>query len=127
MRSLFILLLLVSVPCTACTRRHLPDASELDRYSKVFTGRVAGVEIVQGDWSFGGWSERHNLYIQVESVFKGEVLAMVTLKSVHGCALPIPLVDQDGIFFVTVDGLIEPVYRSETTTYGEVLSQLEGR
>ena len=130
----FIAALLLSDLAWACSAPVKPDIASLDSYDQIFIGEVVSVHLTEFDRlrteeiasndgtrsayvGWGGSTHEHEVTVLVSQVFAGEPETRTVMR-ISGCGVPLPETAADeGIFFVTADGGVVPVYRSQKFYY----------
>ena len=133
--------LLISTPAIACRAKQKPDEKKLDSYKLVFSGEVLGVQLSEYEDALKKcdkdkkldacpidvWdtTEVHEVTVFADKIFRGDAPKIATLK-IGGCGMEIPRVHQYGLFFVSDDGFVIPLYDDEGQYYWYWFYKLDG-
>jgi len=126
MKILTLVFLILPSLSLACSQRKTPNLENLSIYSGIYSGTVVKVDIIPlKEWHIGGYSDKHNITINVTKAYKGTMQNVITFYGLYDCALPIPKKGEKGLFFINTKGTTRPIYHADGVKYKNALKVLD--
>jgi len=138
-KYILVLILVTPLQVLACMGKTMPNLSKIDSYTSIFTGEVTGIQVTEYQKNrieainegkkFNNWFSditlEHELTIIVNKFITGSGSAPQVIKiKAKGCAVQLPQMKMQGVFFIKPDGYAIPIYALEGQRYSETLLKL---